>query len=195
MFSDPGARDINFMRLRRHKTKIIIALAALALFVGSGYLMSDDLFFARLIRSNNITTPEEAFAFVGRNTYNPPSDMPAIYGLTPRYMLTQRKYLYCDEGAILMATIVHKMGYETRLVDLVGVDDGISHHTILEVRQNGSWKTYDTTYKTAGAPYEQSAKNFRAQPSYRAYPRLYNWVIHHNFYLKHLALWLRGVPG
>jgi hypothetical protein len=182
------------MRLRRHKTKIIIALAALALFVGSGYLMSDDVFFRRLVRSHQLTTPEEVFAFIGRNTFNPPDDMPAINGLTPRYMLTERKYLYCDEGAILMLTIVQRIGYQTRLVDLIG-DDNISHHTILEVLENGAWKTYDTTYRTAGASYEQSARNFRPRPSYRTHPGLYGWVIQRNFYLKHLALWLRRIPG
>lgn len=166
----------------------------LFLFAGSGHLLSDDLFFNRLIRSNHITTPEEAFAFVGSNTYPPPKGLVPIPGLTPRYMLTHRKFLYCDEGAIVMATIVHELGYDTRLVDLVG-DDNVSHHTILEVRQGGSWKTYDTLQNLQGITYQESARTFRARPAYRAYPRPYNWVVQNNFYLKHLALRLRGVPG
>jgi hypothetical protein len=184
------------MFLKRHKLKVIFAVGLFVVFVVGGYLLSDDLFFKRLIRSNRITTPEEAFAFVeSQVVYPPPPEMKTISGLTPRYMLTQRKYLWCDEGAILLATINHELGYETRLVDLVG-DDEMSHPTILEVRQNGAWKSYDTAYNMAGASYEQSAKYYRfSRPVYRAYPTTYNWIIQNNFYLKHLALWLRGVPG
>ena len=182
------------MLLKRHKSKLIVASGFILIFAVSGYLLSDDFFFSQLIRSNRITTPEEAFAFVESNTRPAGKGLEPISGLTPRYMLTQRKYLFCDEGAILLATIVHKLGYDTRLVDLVG-DDGVSHHTILEVRQGGSWKTYDTLQNLQGVTYQESAKTYRARPVYRAYPRAYNWVIQNNFYLKHLALWLRGVPG
>jgi hypothetical protein len=182
------------MLLKPRRSRVILASGFILAFVASGYLMSDDLFFNRLIRSNRINTPEEAFAFVESNTRPAPKGLAPISGLTPRYMLTQRKYLYCDESAILMATIVHELGYETRLVDLVG-DDGVSRHTILEVRQGGSWKTYDTLQNTQGATYQESARNYRARPAYRAYPKPYNWLVQNNFYLKHLALWLRGVPG
>ena len=116
-------------------------------------------------------------------------------------MLTRQKYLWCDQGAIVMATIVHKLGYETRLVDLLG-DDGVSHHTILEVNQGGTWKTYDTLQKLQGVTYQQSVESLNdnnytrhIQPVYRPYPRSYDWAVQNNFYLKHLALWLRGLPG
>lgn len=115
----------------------------------SGYLLSDDFFFNQMIRSRHINTPEEAFYYVENNIRPPTEGLQPIPGLTPRYMLTKRKYLYCDEGAIVLATIVHELGYKTRLVDLVG-DDGVSHHTILEVFQDGAWKTYDTLQKLAG---------------------------------------------
>ncbi|HZH32440.1 MAG TPA: hypothetical protein VEY11_16875 [Pyrinomonadaceae bacterium] len=180
------------MKLRQ--SKVIFAAGLILVFVVSGYLLSDDLFFNQLIRSNRITTPEEAFAFVGSNTLSAPKSMASVAGLTPRYMLTQRKYLYCDESAILLASIVHELGYDTRLVDLVG-DDGVSRHTILEVLQNGSWKTYDTLQNLQGITYQESAKNYRARPVYRAFPRPYNWLVQNNFYLKHIALWLRGIPG
>ena len=172
----------------------MLAAGFILIFLVSGYLLSDDLFFNQLIRANRINTPEEAFAFVQSNTRPAPEGLEPIRGLSPRYMLTQRKYLYCDESAIVLASIVHELGYETRLVDLVG-DDGVSHHTILEVRRDGPWKTYDTLRNLQGVTYQESAKTYRARPVYRAYPRLYNWLIQNNFYLKHLALWLRGVPG
>jgi hypothetical protein len=182
------------MLLKPRRSKVILASGFILAFLVSGYLLSDDLFFNQLIRSNRITTPEEAFAFVESHTRPAREGMPAISGLTPRYMLTRREYLYCDEGAIVLATIVHELGYETRLVDLVG-DDGVSHHTILEVRQGGSWRTYDTLRNAQGATYQESAQSYHARPVYRAYPRPYNWLVQNNFYLKHLALWLRGLPG
>jgi hypothetical protein len=187
---------IKFFNSRR----LVIVALALLLFVASGYMLSDDLFFKRLIRQNNITTPEEAYAFVDRNTEYPIEGMPLALMSTPRGMLTRQKYLYCSQSAILLATIVNKLGYETRLVDLYG-DDGASHHTILEVKQGGGWKTYDTVYKLQGAPYQQSAKiydtgqYYNVRPVHYSYPTSYNWVIQNNFYLKHLALWLRRLPG
>ena len=181
------------------KLLAILAIASL-LFIGSGYLLSDDLFFKRLIRQNNITSPEEAFGFVDKNTDYPTKDMNLILMYMPRNMLTQQRHLYCDQSALLMATIVNKLGYETRLVDLYG-DDGASHHTILEVKQGEVWKTYDTVYKLQGASYQESARiyesgqRYKARPVYRSYPKFYNWMIQNNFYLKHLALRLRRIPG
>ncbi|MGB9179453.1 MAG: hypothetical protein WCB68_09415 [Pyrinomonadaceae bacterium] len=180
------------------RTKLFLAAVfSILIFIVSGYLLSDAFFFTRLISRNNITTPEEAFAFVVKNTgvANPHHPPPLEYA--PRKMLTTQKYLFCDQSAILMATIVGALGYETRLVDLVG-DDGISHHTILEVKQNGSWKTYDLIGQTQGATYEQSARDFQngqpyhARPVYRTYVGA-NWINRNNFYLQYLSLRLRGV--
>ena len=180
------------------KIKLLASCALIIFFILSGYLLSDDFFFNNLIRNNRISSPEEAFSFVGNNIYRPPESMKPTVLTTPREMLTRQKYLYCDQGAIVLATIIHELGYETRLVDLVG-DDGISHHTILEVKQNGVWKTYDTLQNLQGVTYQQSAQSFNAdyytrriEAVYRPYPRFYNWVIQNNFYLKHLALWVRG---
>ncbi|HKO61317.1 MAG TPA: hypothetical protein VJV03_09170 [Pyrinomonadaceae bacterium] len=178
------------------KSKLILFLGVvLIFFLLSGYLMSDDLFFNQLIRANRITTPEEAFAFVQSQTDPVATGVSAQSGLTPRYMLTQRKGLYCDESAIVLATIVHELGYETRLVDLVDVKAGKNSHTILEVHQNGVWKTYDTLQDLQGVTYQQSAATYEPRPVFRAYPGIYNWFVQNNFYLKHLALWLRRIPG
>jgi hypothetical protein len=182
-----------------HSRSFAILALAFLLFLASGYILSDDLFFKRLIWQNNITTPEEAFAFVDKHTDYPLKDMYPVLMSTPRKMLTQQKYLYCDQSAILMATIVNELGYETRLVDLYA-EDGVSYHTILEVKQDGAWKTYDTVYNLQGASYQQSAKMYEsgqyynARPVYHIYPKFYNWVIQNNFYMKHLAIWLRGLP-
>lgn len=180
---------------------MLTAVATVVFLIMSGYLLSDDFFFNELIRMNRITTPEEAFAFVMNNTSRPAPDMKLTTLTTPRNMLTRQKILYCDQGAILLATIVRELRYETRLVDLLG-DDGISRHTILEVKQSGHWKAYDTLQNLQGVTHQQSAQSFNAnyftrsvQPRYRPYPGFYNWVVQNNFYLKHLALWLRGLPG
>ena len=189
------------MRLTGWKSITLILVLFVTTFIVSGYVLSDDSFFSELIHKNRISTPEEAFAFVGDNTYRPTGNVKVAALTTPRNMLTRQKYLSCDQGAIVLATMVHKLGYETRLVDLLG-DDGISHHTILEVNQNGTWKTYDTLQKLQGVTYQQSVRSLNAnsytrnlQPVYRPYPRVYNWFIQNNFYLKHLALLLRGLPG
>jgi hypothetical protein len=170
------------------------------LFVITGYLLSDDLFFEKLIAQHHITTPEDAFRFVRAHTRYADEHVNVVVGSSPRYMLTEQKYLYCDQSAILMATIVHELGYATTLIDLVGSDGG-SHHTVLGVLQNGRWKTYDVTNNLQGRPIQESAKyqpsgaSYQADTAYRAYPRFYHWLVQNNFYLKHLALWSRGLPG
>jgi hypothetical protein len=187
------------------RSKLFLALLFVALtFVVSGYLLSDSFFFKRLIRQNNITSPESAFAFVNKNTGKPNSVMPVPPpgGLgfapagwntpleyAPREMLTKQKYLWCDQGASLVATIVRELGYELRIVDFVG-DDGISHHTILEVKQQGVWKTYDTTYETQGLSYQEITKAWPKppHPAYRPYIGP-SWIVRNNFYLKQLSLW------
>jgi len=137
---------------------------------------------------------------VRAHTSYPTDQMKVLVGSSPRYMLTEQKYLYCDQSAIVMATIVHELGYETTLINLVGTD-GESHHTVLGVFQDGAWKTYDLTNNLQGRPinesarYQPSGRYYQAQTDYRAYPRFYHWVVQNNFYLKRLALWLRGLRG
>ncbi len=125
---------------RRWKSVTLCLVLFTVLFITSGYFLSDRAFFSELIHTNQVSTPEEAFAFVGNNTFRATKDMQLTALTTPRNMLTRQKYLYCDQSAMVLATIVDELGHETRLVDLLG-DDEISHHTILEVHQNGTWKT------------------------------------------------------
>jgi hypothetical protein len=164
-------------------------------FIVSGYLLSDSFFFKRLVSQHNITSPEEAFAFVVGNTgvSDPLSPPPLEY--SPRLMLTEQKDLFCDQSAILMAVIVGELGYDTRLVDWVG-DDGISRHTILEVKQVEGWKAYDTFNRRQGETYEQIQRGlgFQVRPVYREYVGS-RWLTRNNFYLQRLSLWLRRVKG
>ena len=170
----------------------------MTVFTVNGYMLSDDKYFNELIKANHIDTPEKAFQYVSENIEFVQGNPTPVPYTTPRYML-QKKYLWCDEGAIVLATIVHELGNETRLVDVIK-DDGNAGHTYLQVYENGEWKNYDTVLKKSGLAHEQilegcSYAGLRGYPKPRPYPRLYNWIIQNNFYLKHLALWLRGVPG
>lgn len=166
-------------------------LSAALFFIASGYLLSDAFFFKRLVYQNNITSPEEAFTFVVRNTGTPDPRRPPPLEYSPRLMLTRQKNLFCDQSAILMATVVSELGYDTRLVDWVG-DDGISHHTILEVKQGEGWKAYDTLNRRQGETYEQIKRelSYNARPIYRKYVGS-RWMNRNNYYLQHLSLWLR----
>lgn len=131
------------MKKFARRALVVSLLFAILFFVVSGYLLSDAFFFKRLVYQNQITSSEQAFTFVIRNTGVPDLRSPPPLEYSPRLMLTKQKDLFCDQSAILMATIVGELGYDTRLVDLVG-DDGLSHHTILEVKQNERWKTDDS---------------------------------------------------
>ena len=76
---------------------------------------------------------------------------------TPKYILTKRNYLSCDEGAILLATIVHELEYKTRLVDLINVENGVSEHTVLEIYDEERWILYDTFNDIYDVSYNESA--------------------------------------
>lgn len=177
--------------MRRKKAAVICMGSLLLFFSISGYLLSDDYFFRQLIRKENIHTPTDAYHFVIQNTMIPTEmDVPRP-GHTPRYLLTKQKAVYCDEGAIILATIVNKLGYPTRLVDLVD-EKGVSHHTVLEVLQEGRWKVYDTLFKRQGLTYQQSVP-YPCRPRFRTYPRIYNQIIQLNYFVKKLALWIRQI--
>lgn len=180
------------------KTFLIFCFVFLIAFVISGYWLSDDKYFNDLIKQNGIDSPEKAFDFVNQNIdFVQGNPTPEPY-TTPRYMLG-KKHLWCDEGAIVLATFVHELGNETRLVDVIDAD-GVARHTYLQIYENGKWKNYDTVLKKDGLTHEQIIGHeiyggLQGYPRPRPYPRFYNLVIQNNFYLKHLALLVRRVPG
>ena len=191
--------------------KIIQRIAVISIllisFFSSGYLFSDDLFFKKLIIKNNIQTPLDAFEYLNNNTkdregdtvaeHSPETDIEArLYlqsGQTPKYLLTQRHFIWCDEGAVILATILHELNYKTKLVDLIN-ENGISNHTILEVYQEGRWVRYDTQNDIYDLSYEQIA-GYKATPVSRKYPKLYNSLVQNNYYFKKVVLFLRGLDG
>jgi len=195
-----GSVEGRDMRRTRWITAAIVACAtSVTFFVGGGYVLSDDWYFARLIAGEHIRSPDDAFGYVRDHTQYPPEGAQLVIRSTPRDMLTRQYYLFCDQSAMVLATIVHKIGYQTALIDLVG-PDGLSHHTVLGVREEGTWTTYDVTNNLErqalgeSAKYHQTEAPFAFQPVYRPYPRFYHSLIQHNAYMKWVALWLRGLP-
>lgn len=187
--------------MKTSKAILLSVVIFTAIFVISGYLLSNAFFFKQLIHSNQITTPEQAFRYVNNNTYFAGDFKPypeIIAGLTPKYMLTERKRLWCDESAIVLATMVQQLGFETRLVDIIG-DDNQAHHTYLEVLENGKWKTYDTVKRKEGLTNDRLLMEWgwfeKGSSRPRTFPKWYNRILQNNFYLQYLSLKLRGIPS
>ena len=164
------------------------------LFIGVGYALSDDLYFRRLLNRNHVETIDDLYTFLEPRLRSPKNS--TVGGLTPRYMYDVQVVengLSCDEGAIMMATMARILGYKTRLLDFLG-EDGISHHTVLEVSVEGEWQVFDTLQKVPHMTVEQYP-GFTASLRRRKFPRTYNFFIQHNYFLKQAAIFLRGIPG
>lgn len=176
--------------IRKYGLLVFIIIAS---FLIGGYLTSDTIFFKKLMLSNDLTTPMKVFLWTTSN-YAIPRYTHAKHNAPPRYLLEKQKWMYCDEGATVMATFDHILGYKTRLIDLYGYDN-IAHHTILEVFENGKWVTYDFTKRIHHTSYIQSSGNsfLLKEGKVRPYPKLYNAVINNNSVLKKVALKLRGI--
>ncbi|MGI8556359.1 MAG: transglutaminase domain-containing protein [Pyrinomonadaceae bacterium] len=184
--------------MKKLKILTIISLIFTTVFVVSGYWLSDDKYFNDLIKQNQIGTPKAAFEYVNRNIDFVQGNPTPVPYTTPRYMLAKR-HLWCDEGAMVLAIIVHELGYETRLVDVIK-NNGEAGHTYLQVYENDGWVNYDTVLKKSGLTHEQILEGYdyaglKGYPRPRPYPRFYNFLIQNNFYLKQLALRIRNVPG
>ena len=169
-------------------------LVLIFLFITVGYALSDDLYFRRLLSHNNVTNVDELYAFLEPRLKGPKNR--SIRGLTPRYMYDVQVVnngLYCDEGAVMMATMAKILGYKTRLLDFLG-SDGISHHTVLEVNVDGEWIVFDTLQKMPHLR-KEDYPGYTASLRRRKFPRTYNFFIQHNYFLKKAAVFLRGIPG
>lgn len=169
-------------------------LALLFLFILVGYLKSDSVFYNNLLKKNNITNSVQVFNWVTKNIGRAHSTTPHPY-LSPRHLIEKHKVLWCDEGAIVMATLDHQLGYKTRLIDLYGFDN-ISHHTIMEVFENGKWVRYDFSFKfyNKAASISSDSCGFKLkEPLAKSYPKFYNNLVNNNFFFKKIAFNLRGI--
>lgn len=170
----------------------ILIVIVLIFFVG-GFLLSDQLYYKAIVRDNKLKTPLDVYYWVKSN--NPSaintSTKPASYA-SPKFNIVNKRKLYCDEGAIVMATLDNEIGYKTRLVDLIGLDS-ISHHTILEVYENNTWIKYDHFNSLYNKSYKTCAGYQLLNTSIKQYPKTYNFIVNYNFFLKKLAFFLRNI--
>lgn len=181
------------------KAAVFAVLLGLAVFVLSGYWFSDERYFNNLIEENRLEKPEKAFDYVVGNIDFPGDSTPPGGTMSPRYML-EKKHLWCDQGAIVVATFAHQLGFPTRLVDIGDDGNKTFGHTYLQIYENGEWKNYDTVLERSGITQEQILDGFNhhgleVYTHPRPYPNLYNRIIQNNFYLKHIALALRNGEG
>src|ERR1044072_8462754 len=70
------------------KKLLVVMMVGIVLFLASGYLLSDGYFFRKIIQSNQIKTPEQAFEYVVSNTQPASMSMGLTLLTTPRNMLT-----------------------------------------------------------------------------------------------------------
>ena len=100
------------------KKVLYFFLLIILFFVFVGYYYSDHFYYSRIIRENNLKTPDDVYFWVLKN--NPSAEFtkthPAPY-VSPRFNIEKKRFLFCDEGAIVIATLDHELGYKTRLVD------------------------------------------------------------------------------
>jgi len=179
-----------------------IFLTFFIMFFIVGYLLSDDVFFKKIIDKENINSPLEAFLYINKVTKDPDESVKSDYEFTfnlsssqsPRYLLTKRDYIWCDEGAVILATFANELGYKTRLVDLINTKNNISEHTVIEIYENNTWILYDTQNDSVGISYDESA-GYQSSQIYREYPRTYNFFIQNNFFIKKIIFYLRQIKG
>jgi hypothetical protein len=159
-----------------------------------GYEKSDNVFYNELLKSNNITNPLQVFNWTTRHFGKPKSPDSHPY-LSPRYLIKKHKTLWCDEGAIIMATLNHQLGYKTRLIDMYGYDN-ISHHTILQVLENNKWINYDFTFRLHNQLINISSDSLHIklkEARIKEYPKFYNFLVNNNYFNKHIIFAMRGI--
>lgn len=170
-----------------------ILTISIVAFLVLGYFYSDQIYYNRITESNQLKTPIDVYKWVQKN--NPSAinskTIPASY-VSPKYNILNKRKLYCDESAIVMATLNYQLGYKTRLINLIGMD-GISHHTILEVYEADTWKRYDHFNGEKNLSYEKHAGYPLLKVEINPYPKFYNFLINNNYFLKKLAFFIRGI--
>ena len=179
--------------MKRRNYYLLLPLAFMLVWQLVGYALSDTLIARRLLQENRLTSPEQVFQYVIEHKIQAPSGSPNnAAGASIRDLLSRPgDWLWCDEGAIVVAVMVGQLGYETRLVDLVGASDGVSHHTVLQVLQTGNWVTYDFTGRQFNVPLDKTV-NYPAVPVFRKYPNWQQKLLLNNYFLRELAQLLRS---
>jgi len=165
---------------------VLVSCAAVFWFVG--YKVSDNALAYKMIQENHLTSPEQVFKYVIDHKIQAPSGSPnSAAGASFRTLVNRPgDWLWCDEGAIVVAVMVGNLGYDTRLVDLVGTRDGVSHHTVLQIQQADNWVTYDFTGRQFNVSLDKTV-DYPAMPIYRPYPNWQQKLLLNNYFLRELA--------
>lgn len=166
----------------------LILVVFLCAFIFGGYWLSDNRLASEVVTEQNLKTPEDVFNYVlSKNNQAPSSSAVGTGGASFRELMFRHgDWLWCDEGSIVIAVLVGRLRYETRLVDLVGVSDGVSHHTVIQLKQDGRWVTYDFTNRTSGRTPEQSV-DYTSVARYRVYPSWKHDLLLNNYFLRKSA--------
>jgi uncharacterized protein YneF (UPF0154 family) len=170
----------------------LLAGLSFLVFVVAGYWFSDSRFASQIVEQRKLTTPEQVFRFVLEQMVQALPGSPVDGGASFRELMARDGWLWCDEGAVVIAVLVGQLGYETRLVDLVGKSDGISHHTVLQILQKNGWVTYDFTGRQFGIAPVASVE-YEANVRVRAYPQWHHLLLLNNYFIRLLAQQFRPV--
>lgn len=179
----PQRVDAGFLRLSVGSLLSAMGIGVFA-FVGLGYISSDVRFADQLRKQHRLENPDAVFEFVISQKVQAPAGSPVYYGQSfKRMMGSENNWLWCDEGAIVIAVLAGQLGYPTRLVDLVHRDTGVSHHTIVEVSIRGVWQAYDFTGRKKVAHATDSV-DYPALARARPYPQWHHALLLHNGILR-----------
>ncbi len=188
--------------MKRNRWRIILICTAVLLFllVVLGYINSDAVFYKRLVKQHQLSTPESVFKYLSENTITADQDTVSrqpVSGMPTRDLLQSGHGLWCDEGAIALSTILKYTSgdYPCRLVDMIGMDN-IAHHTVLQVYENDRWKTYDMIARTDSISPENTVTFKVLRLRYRSWnkrQRIYHFLLENNSILKYFFFRGRGV--
>lgn len=176
-----------------NKNNLVLSCCAIIVaFIWFGFSWSDNNYADQIIAQQNFASPENVFIFI-KNSKTPANSTFSVISGQSFTELMDRKNgrLWCDEGAIVLAVLVHRMGYKTRLVDLLD-SSGISKHTVLQVLKGSQWTTYDFS-KGVSTEDPLVLVDFPAVAKFRDYPNLSHQLLLSNFFVRYLFQFIR--PG
>ena len=159
-------------------------------FVVIGYLYSDNRLAQQILATQKINTPQEVFQFVINQKVQAPAGSSVQGGQSFRELMAKDGGLWCDEGSVTVAVLVGQLGYKTRLVDLIGKNSGLSHHTVVQVFEKDQWVTYDFTGRNFGQAPEKTV-DYDAIALTRVYPKWNHQLILNNHFLRMAAQKIR----
>jgi hypothetical protein len=188
------------------KVKFVLLLG-LFLFIAIGYIDCDAMFYRKIIAENNINTPEDALNHINKtikrfSTEDIGKPNSAVYRLPMRDILEQKKGFWCDQGAILLGNILEYTAqkYPYRLVNILGMDS-VSHHTVLEVFEEGDWKLYDVvplhkSHLPHCGGHIQSCVDYKIlRPDCKKWSttqKIYHFLIENNNFIKYFLFKIRN---